>query len=85
MIDEGIDAILLTPVNWEEITPSLQALQEAGIKILNVDAQVKEMDYVDAYIGSDNYTAGQLCGEDLMEKQPEGGKIAILECPTRIL
>ena len=74
MIDEGIDAILLTPVNWEEITPSLQALQEAGIKILNVDAQVKEMDYVDAYIGSDNYTAGQLCGEDLMEKQPEGGK-----------
>ena len=60
-----------------------QALQEAGIKILNVDAQVKEMDYVDAYIGSDNYTAGQLCGEDLMEKQPEGGKIAILECPTQ--
>ena len=28
MIDEGIDAILLTPVNWEKITPSLQALQE---------------------------------------------------------
>ena len=83
MIDEGIDAILLTPVNWEKITPSLQALQEAGVKILNVDAQVKEMDYVDAYIGSDNYTAGQLCGEDLMEKQPEGGKIAILECPTQ--
>ena len=83
MIDEGIDAILLTPVNWEKITPSLQALQDADIMILNVDAQVKEMDYVDAYIGSDNYTAGQLCGEDLMEKQPEGGKIAILECPTQ--
>ncbi|QDW74416.1 sugar ABC transporter substrate-binding protein [Lachnospiraceae bacterium KGMB03038] len=83
MIDEGIDAILLTPVDWEEITPSLEALREADVKILNVDTQVKEMDYVDAYIGSDNYTAGQLCGEDLIEKRPEGGKIAILECPTQ--
>ncbi len=83
MIDEGIDAILLTPVDWEKITTSLQALQEAGIKIINVDAQVKEMDYVDAYIGSDNYLAGSICGEDLIERCPEGGKIAILECPTQ--
>lgn len=83
MIDEGIDAILLTPVNWEEITTSLKALKDAGVMILNVDTQVKDMDYVDAYIGSDNYTAGQLCGEDLIEKRPEGGKVAILECPTQ--
>lgn len=83
MIDEGINAILLTPVNWEEITPSLEALRNAGVKILNVDTQVKDMEYVDAYIGSDNYTAGQLCGEDLIEKRPEGGKVAILECPTQ--
>ena len=41
------------------------------------------MDYVDAYIGSDNYSAGYICGEDLIEKCPEGGKIAILECPTQ--
>ncbi|MGN1266967.1 MAG: substrate-binding domain-containing protein [Dorea sp.] len=83
MIDEGIDAILLTPVDWEKITPSLEALKKAGVKIINVDAQVKEMDYVDAYIGSDNYSAGLICGEDLIEKCPEGGKIAILECPTQ--
>lgn len=83
MIDEGIDAIILSPVDWEEITPSLQALKDAGVKIINVDTQVKEMDYVDAYIGSDNYSAGVLCGEDLIERCPEGGKVAILECPTQ--
>ena len=54
MIEAGIDAIFLSPVNWEEITPSLQELQEADVRIINVDTQVKEMDYVDAYVGSDN-------------------------------
>lgn len=83
MIDEGINAIILSPVDWEKITPSLQALKEAGVKIINVDTQVKEIDYVDAYIGSDNYSAGVICGEDLIERCPDGGKIAILECPTQ--
>ena len=54
MIDEGIDAIFLCPVDWEAITPSLEALKEADVRIINVDTQVKEMDYVDAYVGSDN-------------------------------
>lgn len=83
LVEEGIDAIILTPVNWEEITSSLKVLKDNGIKIINVDAQVKHMDYVDAYIGSDNYSAGQLIGADLVEKCPNGGKIAILECPTQ--
>lgn len=83
MIEEGIDAIILSPVDWEKITPSLQTLKDAGVKIINVDTQVKEMDYVDAYIGSDNYSAGVICGEDLIERCPEGGKVAILECPTQ--
>lgn len=82
-VEEGIDAIILTPVSWEEITSSLKVLKDNGIKIINVDAQVKHMEYVDAYIGSDNYSAGYLCGMDLVEKCPEGGKIVILECPTQ--
>ena len=61
MIDEGIDAIFLCPVDWEKITPSLQALQEAGVKIINVDSEVKDTDYIDAYIGSNNAEAGKLC------------------------
>lgn len=83
MIEEGIDAIFISPVNWEKITPSLQKLKDAGIKIINVDTQVKEMDYVDAYIGSDNKKAGYICGQDLVERCPDGGKILILECPTQ--
>lgn len=83
LIDEGIDAIFLCPVDWEEVTESLEALKEADVRIINVDTQVKEMDYVDAYIGSDNHEAGYICGEDLIARCQDGGRIAILECPTQ--
>lgn len=83
MIEDGIDAIFISPVNWEKITPSLEALKDAGVRIINVDTQVKEMEYADAYIGSDNKNAGYICGEDLLTRAPEGGKVLILECPTQ--
>ena len=36
-----------------------------------------------AYVGSDNVEAGRICGQALMERCPEGGKVLILECPTQ--
>lgn len=83
MIADGIDAIFLCPVDWDAITPALIDLKEAGVKIINIDSEVKETEYIDAYIGSDNKTAGYICGEDLVEMCPEGGKIMILESPAQ--
>ncbi len=83
LIDEGIDAIFLTPVDWVEITPALTALNEAGVKIINLDTKVQAFNQIDAYIGSDNKAAGKLCGEDLVARLPEGGEIIIVECPNR--
>ncbi len=83
LIDLKVDAIFLAPVDWSEITPELIKIREAGIKIINVDTKVQEFDLVDAYIGSDNYQAGALCGEDLIARLPGGGKIIIVECPNR--
>ena len=83
MITDGIDAIFLCPVDWDKITPALENLKQAGVKIINIDSEVKEFDYVDAYIGSDNSEAGKICARDLIEMCPEGGKIALLESPTQ--
>ena len=83
MIEEGIDAIFLCPVEWEEITPALERLKDADVRIINIDSEVKEMDYVDAFIGSNNYDAGYICGEDLVKQCPDGGKVVILESPTQ--
>ncbi|MGL6197711.1 MAG: sugar ABC transporter substrate-binding protein [Lachnospiraceae bacterium] len=79
MIEAQIDVIFLSPVDWEGILPALEALKNADVKIVNVDSHIKDTEYADAYIGSDNKNAGYLCGEDLINKCPDGGKVVILE------
>lgn len=82
LMDEGVDAVFLCPVDWEAVTPALEALQEVGIPVINIDTQVKEESLTKAYIGSDNRNAGYVCGEDLKKRCPGGGKILLLECPS---
>jgi len=82
LIIQGIDAIYLNPVDWEGIRPALVALEKAGIPIINLDTEVKDMEYVTAYAGSDNKNAGYVCGLDLVERYPDGGNIVVLDSPT---
>lgn len=83
LIDMQVDAVFLAPYDWIAIEPAVDKLNQAGIKIINVDTQVQAFDKVDAYVGSDNTDAGYECGKDLVERIPQGGKIIIVECPNR--
>ncbi len=82
LITQGINAIFLNPQDAEGILPALDMLKEAGIPIINFDTEVADLSYVTSYVGSDNYNAGKVCGEDLVAKVPEGGDIIILDSPT---
>ncbi len=68
MLDEGVAGIFVNPVDWKEITPALQACQEAGVPVFNVDTDVEEPQYVATVIQSDNYQAGVQCARDMMSK-----------------
>lgn len=82
LISQGIDGIFLNPAEAEGILPALDQLKEAGIPIINYDTEVADLSYVASYVGSDNYNAGLVCGEDLVKKCPDGGKVIILDSPT---
>ncbi len=82
LISQGIDAIFLNPAEAEGILPALDQLKEAGIPIINFDTEVAELDYVETFVGSDNYKAGKVCGEDLVKRCPDGGDIIVLDSPT---
>lgn len=82
LIIQDIDAIFLNPVDWEGIRPALVALEKAEIPIINFDTEVKDMEYVTAYAGSDNKNAGYVCGMDLVDRYPGGGNIVVLDSPT---
>lgn len=82
MISQNIDGIFLNPVEAEGVMPALDALKGASVPIVNFDTEVADLSYVVSYTGSDNYNAGKVCGEDLVKKCPDGGKIIVLDSPT---
>ena len=85
LIDQGVETVFLCPVDPEAVTPALEALAEAEISVINLDVRVKETELTEAFIGADDYNAGKVCGEDLMDRRPEGGKIVIIERPDSVV
>ena len=81
LIVQGIDIMLLNPVDADGIEPALRLLHDAGIPVINFDAEVTNLDLVTAFVGSDNYNAGFVVGEYFVERFPDGGEIAIIDCP----
>lgn len=81
LIDEGVEAIFLAPVDFEKIIPAIEYGREKGIKIILVDTEIYDESLADCTVVSDNYHAGVLCAEYLLQKKAEG-KILIFEHPT---
>lgn len=79
MVENGVQAVILAPVDREKIAPALEILQEAKVKIVNVGSQVQDLSQVDSYIGVDNQEAGKLCGNQLIANLPQGGTVLLLE------
>ena len=81
-ISKGVDLMFMNAADKEGIIPAMVQLQAAGIPVVNYDAEVADYEkYVAAYVGSNNYNAGYVCGEDLAKRHPEGGNIVILDYP----
>lgn len=80
MIEEGVVAIFLNPVDWIEVEPALIACKEAKIPVFNVDTEVYNTENVVSVIASDNYNAGVQCANDMMSKLPKAD-IVILDQP----
>lgn len=81
MLDMGIDVLVVTPVDWESLTPALEKAKEQGIFVVVVDTDVWEDDLADCTITSDNYHAGVIVGEYFL-KQCKEAKLLIMTHKT---
>lgn len=81
MLDMGIDVLVLTPVDWEGLTDTLEKAKKNGVYIVVVDSNVKDESLVDCTITSDNYGAGKLVGEYFVGQQ-KTAKVVLLEHGT---
>lgn len=82
LIAQEVDAIILAPMDCTAVTEALQACEDAGIPVINVDTAVDASDKVVSIIASDNYKAGVECANDMMSKLDEGSKIAVMDQPS---
>lgn len=79
-IEKGVNIIIINPVdaNSQKLMKALKKAKKARIKIVVVDSQLSDDSSVDTTIVSDNYQAGVLCAQNLMQTQ-SSAKILLLE------
>lgn len=78
LLDMGVSAILLNPVDWEKVSDGLEMAAEAGVPVIVIDAPVKDDSLVASTILSDNYQAGVQCAEHLLSVR-DSANILLLE------
>lgn len=72
LITQGVNVLIINPVNPEAVLPSVEAAVAAGIPVITVDRPVKA-DAVAAHIGRDNKAMGKLVGEAVVARLKEAG------------
>ncbi len=81
MITQGIKVLFLNPVDSKGVKPALQDCKKAGVKVIVLDSNVEDTDLTETFISSNNYQAGNLCGEEMVKLYPDGAKLCIIENP----
>lgn len=72
LITQGVNAIIINPVNPDAVVPSLEAAAAAGIPVLTVDRSVNGGG-VKAHIGRDNKAMGKMVGEAVVARLKADG------------
>ena len=78
LVDAGVCAIFMTPVEWDTSKEGLQIAADAGVPVIVVDAPVQATELAACSVLSDNYQAGVLCAQHLLSVR-SSAKILLLE------
>lgn len=76
MIQQGVSAMLIDPVDSNSIAPAIEACNAAGIPVIAYNSPVNQE--VASTVATDNYLAGQLVGQALGEALGGEGEVAML-------
>ncbi len=75
LLTKGVDGIAVSPIDPANQTELLNKAAKYA-KVITHDSDAPNSDRL-CYVGVDNYTAGRMCGELVVEAMPDGGKLAI--------
>jgi len=78
MIQQGVQLMLIDPVDSNGIQAALNACQAADIPIICYNSPVDDSSLVKSTVASDNFMAGQLIGEELARVLNGEGDVVML-------
>jgi ribose transport system substrate-binding protein len=76
LIQQGVDAICVAPVDADAIVPYIDKVREKGIIVVDYDIETEAE--VDAKILSDNKAGGAMAAEYLVKEMGTEGKVLVL-------
>jgi ribose transport system substrate-binding protein len=76
-VAQGVTGIAIAPSDPSALEPVMRKAADAGIIVITLDTPPVDDSVSLVYIGTDNYTAGKVAGEKMVELLPEGGLVAI--------
>ena len=65
-VEDGAQALVFSAIDYEENAAAINAAAAAGVTIIGIDSAV-DSDRVAAYIGADNYGAGQMAAQSALD------------------
>ncbi len=77
LVQKGIDILLLNPTDSAGIESAVRTAKQKGVIVIALDAQANGP--IDSFVGSRNYDAGLLAGEELARILGGKGDVAILD------
>lgn len=83
LMDQQVDALVITPVDYEGLKDLLKVAYKKRIPVIIVDTEVKQNKYVTYSIVSDNYDAGVQCAKDMMSKLDHANVVLLQHSTTR--
>ena len=83
-VAQGVDCVIIQAYDAAGCMAGVEACNEAGIPVFASKTTVEDMSKVAAYVGSDDFSAGQIEMTYIAEQLEGQGKIAILEGPAGI-
>ncbi|MBN9052868.1 MAG: substrate-binding domain-containing protein [Rhizobiales bacterium] len=78
-IVQGVDGIILTPVEADALAPIVKEAIAAGITVVTVDRPVNGVPEVLANVAADNFKGAESQGEAVVKDFPNGAKVVNLQ------
>ncbi|MCR5303765.1 MAG: substrate-binding domain-containing protein [Lachnospiraceae bacterium] len=81
-IEEGVDVIVVIPVDSDSLSEEVKKAKDKGIKVIAYDRMLNDSDE-DLYISFNNESVGRFMAEEMIKALPKGGRIVKINGPLK--